>query len=424
MTFSLKTITFNHDVTSATTSALNIRKNKDFETALPEYDSAIPRNAQEQCAAYAIATTSGQGVFVRCTFRLDPAAIADFEVRATGGGVLGPLDSVTVSFAGTSTATVDIPLAHRSFTAVGWQDVTWQWKMRAKGHGQWRNLVSTSHRIYLILDIPSAPWTQTYGDKRNPWTDLLDHACAIASGRKTELSASIAVTQAIYSNYSLRYDVVSGAPRYGFGGTGGSFKLTEWISNVLQQAPPATPTFCGGSAETYNDNWIVNCYDAAASLALMGKVIGTRLDYYFHGPFGYLQFVVPIGRGKCNNPFYGCTANDPVRGIDDTSRTSFGNHAYTKASAQNNFDACMKHWMSWIEQLICMIVNFILWLIIFIITFGTVNRVDLLARAQGWLVNLPQSDYNATTIDTSTPAEASAAAGGAPVLCLLDFRIV
>ena len=87
MTFSLKTITFNHDVTSATTSALNIRKNKDFETALPEYDSAIPRNAQEQCAAYAIATTSGQEVFVRCMFRLDTAAIADFEVRATGGGV-------------------------------------------------------------------------------------------------------------------------------------------------------------------------------------------------------------------------------------------------------------------------------------------------------------------------------------------------
>ena len=46
MSFSLKTIRFNHDLSGATTSALNIRRNKDFETALPEYDTANMRNAQ------------------------------------------------------------------------------------------------------------------------------------------------------------------------------------------------------------------------------------------------------------------------------------------------------------------------------------------------------------------------------------------
>src|SRR5262245_19387632 len=101
------------------------------------------------------------------------------------------------------------------------------------------------------------------------------------------MSASIAVTKAIYSNYSLRYDVRFGAPRYGFFGNSGSFKLTEWITSVLQGTPPANPTFCAGSAEAYNDNWIINCYDAAASLALTAKSIGARLDYYFHDPFGY-----------------------------------------------------------------------------------------------------------------------------------------
>ena len=65
MPLSLATITFNHDLAGATTSALNIRKNKDFETALPEFDSAIARSAQEQCAAYAIAPTRAQAVFVR-----------------------------------------------------------------------------------------------------------------------------------------------------------------------------------------------------------------------------------------------------------------------------------------------------------------------------------------------------------------------
>jgi len=424
MALNLKTITFNHDLTSATTSGLNIRKNKDFETSLPEYDSAIPRSAQEQCAAYAIATTRGQAAFVRCTFELTPATTAQFEVIATGGDVLGHLDPLPVSFSGAATVTVNFPLAHRTFSAIGRHDVTWNWKVRTRGERKWRALVSTSHRIYLILDVPSAPWTQTYGDRHNPWTDLLDCACAIAGGRNTELNAAIAVTKAIYSSYSLRYDVLTGSPRYGFGPTGGSFRLTEWINSVLQATPPPTPTFCAGSAEAYNDNWIINCYDAAASLALTGKVIGTHLDYYFHGPFGYLQFVAPIGRGRCNNPFYGCTANDPVRAADDTSRTRFGNHAYTKGPGQNNFDACMKQWLSWIEELIRTILYLLLWLIILIITFGTVDRSDLLDRAQGWLVNMAQADYNSTTIDTSTAPEAAAAAGGTPTPCALDFRVM
>jgi len=424
MTFSLKTIVFNHDLNSATTSALNIRKNKDFETALPEYESTIARTAQQQCAAYAIAPTRNQAVFVRCTFQLSTAAVADFEVKVTSGGVLGALDVCAVSFSGgSSTVAVDFPLVHRDFAAAGRHDVTWQWWMRASSTEVWQPLVVTSHRIYLILDLPSAPWTQTYGDKRNPWTDLLDHACALVAGRKEEMGASISLAKAIYSNYSLRYDIRSGAPRYGFGGTSGSFNLNNWIGYVLQGAPPASQTFCQGSGETYNDHLIINCYDAAASLALMGKVVGAQLDYHFHGPFGYLRFVTPIGRGKCNNPFYGCWSNDPVRGADDTTRTRFGNHAYTKLNGQNNFDACMKQWRSWIEQLILGIVYFIVWLILLIITFGLVNRFDLLDRAQGWLVNMTQADYNTATIDTSTPPEAAAAAGGSPVLCALNFQI-
>lgn len=424
MPFSLKTITFNHDLTSAGTSALNIRKNKDFETALPEYDSAIARTPQQQCAAYALAPTRNQAAFVRCTFELSPAGTSSFEVKATGGGVLGNLDARLVSFPGAATVTVDFPLAHRNFSAVGRHDVTWRWWMRPRGTKVWQALVATSHRIYLILNVPSAPWTQTYADKRNPWTDLLDHACAIAAGRKDEINASISIVKAIYTNYSLRYDIQTGAPRYGFGGMSGSFRLSNWIGYVLQGAPPASPTFCQGSGEVYNDNWIVNCYDAAASLALMGKVVGVRLDYYFHQPFGYLRFVTPIGRGKCNNPFYGCWSNDPVRDADDTTRTRFGNHAYSKLNGQRNFDACMKQWRSWFEQLILTIIYFIIWLILLILTLGQVNRSDLFDRARGWLVNMTQAEYNAATIDTSTPAEAAAAAGGNPVLCTLNFQIV
>jgi hypothetical protein len=150
----LKTLTFDHDLSGATTSALNIRRNKDFETALPEYDSAIPRNAQEQCAAYAIAPTRNQAVFVRCVFELP--ANTGFEVKASGGGVLGDLDAKAVGPSSAGTVTVDFPLAHRTFTAVGRHDVSWQWWARPQGTQNWQALVSTSHRIYLLLEVPSA----------------------------------------------------------------------------------------------------------------------------------------------------------------------------------------------------------------------------------------------------------------------------
>jgi hypothetical protein len=132
--------------------------------------------------------------------------------------------------------------------------------------------------------------------------------------------------------------------------------------------------------------------------------------------------VLPIGRGQCNNPFYGCWSNDPVRGVDDATRTGFGNHAYTKLAGQNNYDACMKRWLTWLEQLLLTIVYFIVWLILLVLSLGQVDRFDLLERASGWLVNLTQGEYNAETIDVSTPAEA-AAAGGTPVLCALDFQV-
>ena len=58
MALALKTITFNHDPFSASNSALNIRRNKDFDVPVPEYDAAIPRSlerraraAQVSCAA-------------------------------------------------------------------------------------------------------------------------------------------------------------------------------------------------------------------------------------------------------------------------------------------------------------------------------------------------------------------------------------
>jgi len=417
MAFALTTITFNHDLLTASTSSMNIRRNKDFEVPVPEYDSAIPRTPAQSCAAYTMQETQGQNVFVRVTFSLTPTTGGTFHVRATGGGILGPLDPQTVTFAqGVGTQTVDFPLAHRDFSRITQQDIAWQWQHRVGK--MWHNLVATQHHIYVVLKLPPAPWTQTPGDKRNPWTDLLDVCCTKAAGTATQADAAKAIIKSVNGDYSLRYDIQSGAPRYGFVKSGSSFDLTDWIDFVLHGNAPANPLFCGGAPEEYRNFLIVNCYDCAASSALMATVLGADSAYYFHQPFGYLNYVLPIGRGKANNPFPGCSGSNAAVGPDDP-RTSFGNHAYTKLGGTNNYDACMRQWLS----PLCAALWYLLWLIILIITFGLLNLTSLLDRAGGWLVDLTQTDYNTIVVDTSQPFEA-AANGGSPALQTLQFRIV
>jgi hypothetical protein len=415
--FALKTITFNHDLLSAANSAMNIRRNKDFEISVPEYDSAIPRTPAESCAAYSIAETTAQNVFIRASFTISASANETYEVQAVGGGVFGSMDAVQVAFSGGATSvTVNMPLAHRNFSAVGRHDVSWQWQYRLLGSTNWLNLVATSHRIYLVLKLPGAPWTQTVADKRNPWTDLLDVCCATAAGAQTEAAAATYIIKSVNQDYSLRYDIVQGAHRYEFRNTGQSFNLTRWIDYVLRGNAPVGPLFCAGTAEEYKHFMIVNCYDCAASSALMAKVLGANSDYYFHGPFGYLRYVVPIGRGKCNNPFYGCMGGNPALGPDD-HRTSFGNHAYTKVGGADTYDACMKRWLAWWIKIIAVVVEIISWIRPFKIIFFKILWID------SWLIDLTQSQYESYTIDTSTSFEATVATG-APVLQTLNFKIV
>ena len=417
MAFTLKTITFNHDTASSTNSALNIRRNKDFEVPLPEYNSSMPLPLKNAPAAYAISETQGQNVFIKVRFTNSSGEPATFEVKASGGGILGSLDPVQVIFgAGVQSVTVNIPLNHRNYDSVGRHKVTWEWSYRTR-RGTWQNLTSTTHRIYIILSLPPSPWTQAFGDKRNPWSDLLEESCSVASGSKTNETAAEKITKKINSGYSLRYDIITGAHRYGYRNTGNSFFLTNWIDYVIKGNPPGGVFFCQGGPEQYNNYLIVNCYDCAASLTVMTKVLGVPVEYYFHNNFGYLKYVEPIGRSKCNNPFYGCLGNNPVVGPDDP-RTGFGNHAYTRLNASGDHDACMKEWLSALTKFLLIFI----WLLILIITLGLVNLKSLLLRAGGWLINLSQPTYESRTIDKSAPFE-QAAAVGSPVLQTFQISV-
>jgi hypothetical protein len=108
MSLELTTITFNHDPSSTSNSAMNVRRNKDFEIPIPEHDRANPRTPRESSAAYAIAETAETTVFIRVTFRIPSPSNPTYEVQATGGDVLGQLDPIQVMFTELATSqTVD-----------------------------------------------------------------------------------------------------------------------------------------------------------------------------------------------------------------------------------------------------------------------------------------------------------------------------
>lgn len=405
MTITLHRIYFNHKCYSPDPrlSALNIRKNKDEEIfpyyPIPEYDVDIPRSQSQSCATYSIRETLGSAVFVRLWFRIPEPAALTYEVKADGGGIIGSLGPFQVSFTLASTrAIVDVPLSNREFSRVGKYDITWNWYYRVLGGTSWVPLTNTSHRIYLILRIPPNPWTIGFAQRTNPWTDLLEECCSIANGTTTENQIVKRITKRVYSNYQLRYDVVGGAPRYYHSTHTNYFlNLTNWIQYVIQGNPPNT-TFCNGTPEQYNDKLIVNCYDCAATVTIMSKILGAAMEYYYHGPFGYLNYVKPIGRGTCNNPFYGCSGTNVVVGSDDP-RTRFGNHAYTKLNQNLIYDACMKEVLSFWKKLILIII----WI------FTGMQNDDLLDRIRGWLTNYNQNTYNEIVIDDSATFEANSA---------------
>jgi hypothetical protein len=90
---------------------------------------------------------------------------------------------------------------------------------------------------------------------------------------------------------------------------------------------------------------VENCYDMASVaqylLNLLAHYETTNLKWAFMNPFGYLTQTNLIGRGQCNNPFYGQTGGAAIVAENDSHRTRFGNHAFVKiVDTDHIVDAC------------------------------------------------------------------------------------
>jgi hypothetical protein len=388
MSLELSKLYFDHDrlpaahkpaASNPSTSAIHIRRNQDYEISWPEYESGDVEENPASYVAYSIADTSGQAVFVLALFKNSSPANPAYEVKAEGGGVLGPINPAPVTFrAGETCTQLCLPLSERTFAEVGKYPVAWNWYYREQGSADWQRLATTQHQVFLIPSAPELPWSKTAFSKNNPWVELLDICCEIAQGAKDDLTAAAQLTRAINQRYQLRYDIIGGAPRYVYtidrdNTPVSMFDVEDWMNYVLKNKAPSNPAFLPGTQEAHKHYLIVGCQDTAAALAVMSGLLGASAEMTYHAYFGYLNLVEPIGRGKCNNPYSYLNPRQPdapVKG-EGEKRTKFQFHYYVKIRDQN-FDACMKVWTDGQED-------------------------------DGWLIDLSQADYETGAIDKSTP---------------------
>jgi len=397
-------IKFNFDPTAHSADALNIRLDRTHEVPVPEWSESLffPQHSK---AAYALKPTRNRTIFIQCRFEITPALPNQTAtVRAAGGGILGAIDPTTVQFVnGVSHDPshagdheyVQIPLNHRCFNAITRSDIQWNWSYRCPRTHSWCPMDQpTRHRIYVVLDVPPAPWSQTNA-QFYPWTTALDYA--IVDSNTSSISDPDEAAALIVKHVNgepLQYDIWNGAPAYYASGTK-TFLIDAWLGG-----------FAAGP--------IVNCYDCASAVTTFANVLGCQLTYQFHDSFGFLNPVYPIGRSLCNNPFYGSWPppyDVPLVGVDDFQRTSFGNHAYAKQTG-DNFDACMRASPGCLTSL----AYFLLAVLVLVGTlgFGASIARRLFMKAAGWLIDMSQTEYNGLVVDTSTAPEALFN-GGTPV---------
>ena len=231
MSVLLEAIKFNHDTTSATTDALNIRKNATEFVTVPEWRRGVSVSPEDSPAAYAIRETQGNIITIQAKFRRTDPEIQTIEVRAmdptaspparegcigiiirllwallraVAGNVLGEVKARQVAFLATGETNFETFELQRVWlwsARVGVRTTTWQWQFRLQPTNPWTDFATSNHRIYTVLEVPKSPWQQTPYSAANtqlPWTEVLDHACAwsILAGSLDDAAAR--VTRNVY----------------------------------------------------------------------------------------------------------------------------------------------------------------------------------------------------------------------------------
>lgn len=232
-------IKFNHDSTSASHDALNLRVNATQFVNVPEWRRGISVSPEDSPAAYAIKETQGNTLTIHAKFRRTNPTIQNCYIRAIDpvtvpappggcigllywllllifqgllrslfrllfGNVLGEVRAKQVAFQAngqTNFETFQLHHVRLWHAGVGVRTVTWRWQYRLQPSDKWKSFATTTHRIYSVLETPKLAWQQTpynSGNTQLPWTEVLDYACNWAHGTRNLDRAAAAVTRNMY----------------------------------------------------------------------------------------------------------------------------------------------------------------------------------------------------------------------------------
>ena len=301
----ISAIRFNFHSESFTNDALNIRKNRTAAVPSPEWRKGISVTYGDSPAAYAIKETRGNTLCIRASFRANGISVA--HIRAIGGGRLGWVRERAVSFSaagysGYETFELENPTFHSH--GVGVDNISWRWQWRLKASDPWRELGTTRHRVYVILQAPTLPWVQTAGDTSLPWTDALEIACDWARGVTNRDAAASLVTRRYNGCGVVAYDTTSGATFYGWN----SYNLTEMIERL------------GGGPGLGN---LVNCTDSANTVSTLSNLIGCDLWQSRMSSGFDLNPMIAIGYNMWVIPFSGSFSYHEVAWKDACTESDY-----------------------------------------------------------------------------------------------------
>lgn len=347
MSVLLEAIKLNHDGGAATSDALNIRRNKTTPINVPEWVRGVSTTPEDAPAAYGIAETKGNTLTIQARFStnekklmkkgvqvraVDPSSNPGGDPGCSGGcsgflkwlgwliqllvgNVLGDVKARWVSFDSSGwTAFETFQLQHVRLwdVGVGIHTTSWRWQYREKQNDPWKDFATSDHRIYVLLEVPKAPWQQspyTSANTQLPWTDVLDRACVWAFGATTRDQAAEKVTRNVYGlgPSIVEYDCPNGGSSWY---SSGSFSCTAFLDRLAG----------GPGLGRY-----VNCSDCATIVSTFANAVGcdlwqSRMGYWFD-----LNELLAIGSSvwqtACGWGGFsyhevawkdGCTANDPV----------------------------------------------------------------------------------------------------------------
>jgi hypothetical protein len=352
----LDSIAFNHDSSAATYDAINLRKNASFWLTVPEWQRGVSVLPEDSTAAYAVAQVGTNTVTIQAVLSCtDPSvhhawiravdAVVDPPpplgclgwiivliraiLRALFGNVLGEVRNREVTFSAGQTGPLSFELIHTKLAhaVVGPHTTKWRWQYKLKKKDPWVDFQQTEHRIFVILDLPTAPWQQTPYQQNNrqlPWTDVLKYACQWGLGATTQVAAATGVTRGVYQlgPAVVSYDCPGGgSSHYSWGG----FDCVAFIDRLQ-----------GG----FGNGYYVNCSDCATFVSTFANILGCDLWQSRMSDNGFVGFGLNPMLGIGSNTWEPCCHGEPGWG-DAFSYHEVGWTAGCTAS-DRVYDGCLQ----------------------------------------------------------------------------------